>query len=131
MKSKTIISCFYNGENKKTLPLGFSWGETLLKLFPNKYKITLLLHGECLKYGLNNEAFCNNFKRKNPYKKFLKKLVEKGVQIVICEYCLTQDGFTNCELLKFVKPITFSVDYLAQAELKGKAVIYDAKLNKN
>ena len=56
----------------------------------------------------------------------LTHLSQHKVKIVICLLCLTQQGLSPCQLLSFVKPIPFSVDYLAEAQLDGQAVIYDA-----
>lgn len=126
-KTKLVISCFYDSIN--SIPLGFSWTDTILKLFKNKYKITILLHGETLKYGLRSSIYKKKYGKSNPYKIFLKKMVKEGIRIVICEYCLKKDGYNNIQLLKIIKPIKFSVDYIAQAQLKGKIVIYDANLN--
>ena len=38
---KLVISCYNNG----TPPVGFPRAKDLLKLFPKKYKITILLYG--------------------------------------------------------------------------------------
>ena len=128
-KLKVLISCFYDAKKKNELPVGFSWAETLLQLFKEKYEITILLHGDDLKYGLRSSVYKKQFKKSNPYKKFLKNLHKNGVKIVICEFCLNQEGYNNEQLIDFVKPIKFSVDYIAEAESKGKIVIYDAQKN--
>ena len=127
-KTKVIISCFYDSKNED-LPVGFSWAKTLSTEFDHKYKITILLHGECLKYGLNSETYKSKYDKSNPYKKFLTNLSKEfKVKIVICKLCLHEDNFNDEQLLKFINPINFSVDYIIQSELKKKIVIYDAQL---
>ncbi len=125
-KDKIIISCFYDSLDKTILPIGFSWVETLIMLYKKKYKITILLHGGCIKYGLKSSSYYKLYNTKNPFKKFLRNLHKHNVKIVICKYCLQKDGFTIDQLLKFIKPINFSIDYIAQKQLEGSVIIYDA-----
>jgi len=114
-KIPLVISCYYDKPNDKPLPIGFSWAKILTTLYPNKYNLTLLLHGQCIPYGLDKES--------NPYKKLLTELVNKhNVTIIICDYCLHLLGYSNQELLSFVKPIPFSVNYLASVPAR---IIYD------
>ena len=116
---KLLISCFYDNLTTGQLPVGFTWAQDLVHHFRHKYDITLLLHGECLNYGLTlNNIFAG----------FLHHISKKyHVKIVICELCLKQSGISNSQLLPFVKPIAFSVDYIAQYQLKGHPVIFDAQ----
>jgi len=127
-KIKTIISCIYDGT---PMPIGFSWVNTLAIKFKCKYKLTILLHGECLKYGLKSDIYQSYYGIPNPYATFLQQLVEKyKIKIVICELCLKNDGFNNTQLLPFIKPIPFSIDFIAESQAKKQAiVIYDAQLN--
>lgn len=130
MKRKgLVISCFYDSLNEDSLPTGFSWAKTLATTYKNKYKITILLHGENIKYGLKSSVYENNFGVPNPYESFLYELKNKNkVNIVICHLCLENDGYTKKNVLEFIKLIDFSIDYIAQSQLKGKFVIYDAQL---
>jgi len=122
-RTRLVISCFYNSKNPSELPVGFKWAKDLVQKFPCKYKITLLLHGENLIYGLKGH---------DPplISEFFRYIIKKGVKIVICELCLKQQGYNNCQLLPFVKPIAFSVDYIAQVQIKipRSVVVYDAQL---
>lgn len=126
MKTDILFRCYYDNVNSK--PNSFNYIDTLLQLFPNKYNITMLLQGDCIKYSLKNSTFKYKFGYKNPYKKYLKNLVNSGVKIVYCEYCLHSDGFKNSETLNFVNPITYSVDFTAQTQLQGIPVIYDGSI---
>jgi len=121
MPQRLVISCFYLNRVPDKLPVGLQWAQDLLTHFPNKYRITLLLHGQCLSLGLNSPG--------NTFLSILKALSDSGFKIVICELCLKQTGHNNRQLLPFVKPIAFSVDYLAEAQTgRHKAVvIYDAQ----
>lgn len=129
-KIHTIISCFYD-KGSDTMPIGFSWANTLVTDFTKSYKVTILLHGENLQYGLKSSVYESLFGTPNPYEKFLADLYCKhDVKIVICQLCLTQKGYNDSQLLDFVKPIAFSIDYLAKHQANKKAVIvYDAQLN--
>jgi hypothetical protein len=126
-KIKTVISCFQDGD---PTPLGFSWSKTLAENFPCKYRQTILLHGDCLKYGLNNSAYQARFGVENPFASFLYDLYRNDkVRIVICQLCLNADGFAVSQLLPFIQPIAFSVDYIAESQAKrGAVIIYDSKL---
>jgi hypothetical protein len=127
-KIRTVISCIYDGT---PMPIGFSWANTLATQFRKKYKQTILLHGECLKYGLNQEAYNSHFATPNPFAELLQTFSEQyRIKIVICKLCLDNDGFNVDELLPFVKPIAFSVDFIAESQVKRNAiVVYDAQLN--
>lgn len=125
-----LISCFYGStsETEENPPVGFSWTEILASQYERKYILTMLLHGECLKYGLKSEVYKSKYGTINPYSKFLKRLYNNGVRIIICNLCLTKDGFNSNELLGFIKPISFSIDYILQYQVKCKHfVVYDAK----
>ena len=126
-KIKTIISCFQDG---KPTPLGFSWSKTLAEKFYCKYQQTILLHGDCLKYGLTNSVYQAKFGSENPFAAFLCDLYRNDkVRIVICQLCLNSDGFAVSQLLPFIRPISFSVDYIAGSQAKkGAVIIYDSKL---
>jgi intracellular sulfur oxidation DsrE/DsrF family protein len=119
-KIKLIISCFNSPQNPSELPVGFQWAQDLLIHFPHKYKITLLLHGGCIKDGIKPP-------KPTMISEFLTKLASHGVHVVICKLCLEQDGFKTSQLLPFIKPIKFSIDYIAESQLSGYIVIYDAQ----
>ena len=127
MCSKALISCFYDGT---PLPVGFSWTETMSQRpYRGKYRLTMLLHGECLKYGLRNSIYKNRYGIENPNKLFLSKMGKRyKVKIIICHLCLNKDGFKSSDLLSFVRPIPFSVDYILKFGSKHQ-VVYDAKQN--
>lgn len=129
-KTKLVISCFYDAASTDQLPVGFSWIEILLEQYSSKYKVTILLHGNCLKFGLRCKPYFEKYHTNNPYADFLKKMHKLGAKIVICDLCLHRDGFSNEQLLKFVKPIPFSIDFIAQSQLKGALVVYDATLSR-
>lgn len=127
-KTKLIISCFYGSNNPSVLPVGFDWAQILSTQYRTKYDITILLHGECIPYGLNNETYQMKYGTDNPFAKLLGELYfMQHVTIVICHLCLIKDGFNRNQLFKFVSPIPFSIDYIAQSQLEGKIVIYDAQ----
>lgn len=131
-KIHTIISCFYD-KGSDVMPIGFSWANTLVTEFSKSYKVTILLHGENLQYGLKSSVYESIFGTPNPYETFLKKLYcQHNVKIVICQLCLTQKGYNDSQLLEFIQPIAFSIDYLAKHQANKKAVIvYDAQLKNN
>jgi hypothetical protein len=129
-KIRTVISCIYDGTKQSPTPIGFSWAETLATKFKGKYNQTILLHGETLKYGLQSDVYKDNFGTPNPFESFLHRLSSKyAVKIVICDLCLNNDGFNQTQLLPFIKPITFSIDFIAQSQANKHAVIvYDAQI---
>ena len=128
-KQSVVISCFYNAASgPPTLPVGFSWANVLSSEFKNKYKVTILLHGENIPYGLNDKAYESKFNQPNPYRAFLNKMNCRGVKIVICDLCLKQDGYDNKDLICYVKPVKFSIDFIAESVKKGKVVVYDAQM---
>jgi intracellular sulfur oxidation DsrE/DsrF family protein len=127
-KTNLIISCFYNSPKPPTLPVGFEWALILSSQYKKKYNVTILLHGECIPYGLNNKTYKMKYGVPNPFADFLEKLfVKYKVIIVICHLCLKNDGYNNDQLLKFVLPIPFSINFIAQSQLRGDLVIYDAQ----
>src|SRR5438094_563425 len=105
-RTTIVISCIYDKSSSSSLPIGFSWANTLVTQFKDKYKVIVLLHGECLKYGLKSEVYKQHFGTPNPFAKFLAELKS---QIVICNLCLHEKGFNSKQLLPFVKPIPFSI----------------------
>jgi intracellular sulfur oxidation DsrE/DsrF family protein len=97
-----------------------------------KRDIIILLHGECLKYGLKSKVYRKTYGcRANPFAPFLLELRRKQVQIRICNLCLMQDGFDEQDLLEFVVPVPFSIDYLLQEEDRGAKVVYDSTLEEH
>jgi intracellular sulfur oxidation DsrE/DsrF family protein len=130
-KTPIIISCFYDSLDPTSLPVGFSWAQTLYQDYGQDYNITILLHGECIQFGLNNETYEEKYNTTNPYASFLADQVKNGTRIVICNLCLHNDGFNDKQLLPYVKPIQFSIDFIAQSQLRGSLVVYDAQLAKS
>ena len=128
-KTRIVISCFYGSPNPSSLPVGFSWAQILSDQYKKKYKITILLHGECIKFGLNSNTYQSKYGTPNPYADLLENLAKNKVKIVICDLCLHNDGFNDNQLLEFVKPIPFSIDFIAQSQLRGHLVVYDAQLS--
>lgn len=115
---RLILSCFRDG----TPPVSFAWTRDLVEKFPKPDRqITMVLHGACLKYGLRKD---------NPYAQLLKELHLQGVKMVICQFCqfcLNHEGYLDSELLCFVKPIPFSIDYIIEMQTQcGAVVVYDA-----
>jgi intracellular sulfur oxidation DsrE/DsrF family protein len=128
-KTNLLISCFYNSPNPSTLPIGFDWTQIISTEYEKKYNVTILLHGECIPHGLNNKTYEKKFGVPNPFADFLEKLfVKNKVVIVICHLCLANDGYNDDQLLKFILPIPFSINFIAQSQLKGYLVIYDAQI---
>lgn len=129
-KIKTIISCIYDGTDQSPTPIGFSWAQTLATKFKGKYSQTVLIHGENLKYGLKSSVYKQLYGTDNPFEELLTKFNKKyKIKIVICELCLTNAGFNNSQLLSFIKPIPFSIDFIIESQVKKHAVvIYDAQL---
>ena len=126
-KTDLIISCFYDSFST-ALPVGFDWAQTLNQQFGEKYNVTILLHGENIKYGLSNAAYFETYGVDNPWASFLLAAMAHKVKVVICLLGLTKDGFTISQLLIGIKPVQFSIDFIAQSQLKGKLVIYDAQI---
>ena len=124
IKPNVILSCFADG-NPQT---SFNWATILTTQFPsNAYQLTMLLHGDCLKYGLANDAYLAEFGVPNPFENILISENNAGVNIVICQLCLTKDGFNDSQLLDFIIPVPFSVQYIIQQQLLcGSIVIYDS-----
>lgn len=73
------------------------------------------MHGDCIKYSLENSK----------YEKLLKKLHRKGVHFRVCGYCLDKDGYNIKNVIHFIKPIKFSVDYIAKYQSRCIPVIFD------
>lgn len=136
---KLVISCFYdvgtqpnpnpNIDSTQSYPVGFNWANVMSTEFKDDYRVTILLHGENIRYGLNNKAYTAKYGTPNPYRSFLNKLHTQGVKAVICHLCLTQDGYNDSDLISYVRPVKFSVDYIAKSVTKGKIVVYDAQLS--
>ena len=139
-----LISCFYDNASTKPptqspVPVGFDWCKVLLDLFKSKYKITLLLHGTNIKYGLNDTKYDSLYPHSstngNPFANMLQKFNSVGVTIKICEYCLVNEGLVNSDVLSFVEPVTFAIDYIAEYQLTQNEstfkaiVVYDSTLN--
>ena len=130
-KQKLVISCFYNAipPNPENIPVGFNWANILSTTFKKKYKVTILLHGDNITYGLTNEVYQNSFGTPNPYSAYLEQLHKQCVRVKICQLCLSNSGFNDCQLMPFVKPVKFSIDYIAEQSKKGKTIIWDAQLD--
>lgn len=128
-KTNLVISCFYDSNIPTELPVGFGWAQILSTQYKQKYNIIVLLHGENIRYGLNNKTYKEKYGIPNPYAKFLEKLfVKNNVVIVICHLCLVKDGINDDQLLKIVLPIPFSINFIAQMQLRGALAIYDAQM---
>jgi len=130
-KQKLIISCFYtsNPPNPGNIPVGFNWANILSTVFRKKYEITILLHGENIIYGVTNEAYENRFGQPNPYAAYLEQLHKQCVKVKICNLCLINSRFNDSQLMHFVKPVKFSIDYIAEQSKKGRTIIWDAQLS--
>lgn len=127
-KTHLVISCYNNAFNPIELPTGFTWTQDFVMLYPNKYRLTMLLHGGCLYYGLKSDVFEAKFGFPNPFVGFLTQIhFDHHVTIKICQFCVTNDEFTDADLLDFVEPVPFGVNYLVQQELRGAIIIYDAR----
>ena len=99
IKARLIISCFYDSLNPSTLPVGFSWVETLTKLYRKTYRITLLLHGKCIKFGLDSSAYKLKYRTENPYAEFLHMLLQntKLKLLFVIFVCIMMDLIiANC-----------------------------------
>lgn len=134
-RRRVIISCYNAGTETNTgqvLPVGFGWVNDLISLKDNKKrKLIALLHGECLKYGLKNSVYKAKFGTNNPFKKLLQNwATNDGVSIKICNLCLTQNGYTVADILPFVQPVPFSIQYIinqqSSSSSKPAVVIYDS-----
>lgn len=121
---KILISCVYDADWPE-IPTGFNIAETIKKF--GNYKIKILLHGNCLKYALDDKQYNKTYNTNNPFKEFLLTLFEKKhVSIKVCEKCLKDDGFNNSDLLKFVKPVKYSMDYIIKQEkYKNYQILWD------
>lgn len=129
-KTKLVISCFYNSLSPPPdLPVGFNWTQVLVQDYSQIYDVTILIHGENIPYSLNDVAYQAKYGTPNPFADFLTEMKNKyKVKIVVCHLCLTNDGFTDSELLSFIQPVPFSINFIAQSQLRGDLVIYDAQL---
>jgi intracellular sulfur oxidation DsrE/DsrF family protein len=102
-KQKVIMSALSAGTDTAE-PIGFKWIRVLAEKFASPQKeYHLLLHGACLYYGLNDNAYRRKFNTNNPQLAYLTNLHNMGVQIRICELCLQDEGFSNADLLPFVQ----------------------------
>jgi intracellular sulfur oxidation DsrE/DsrF family protein len=115
-KQNVLISCF-NNSSKASLPVGLSWAKTLSDNYSDTYNVKMILHGDCIKFGL----------RSSKYERLLRNLYDIGVDIFICHLCLINDGFTDSDILQFIQPVPFSIDYIIQCQLQGDVIIYDSK----
>ena len=87
-KTNLIISCFYNSLYPPVLPVGFNWAQILSTQYKKKYNVSILLHGECISYGLNNETYVIKYGVPNPFADFLETVfLNDHVRIVICHLC--------------------------------------------
>src|SRR5438105_894760 len=83
-----VISCFYDGNP----PVCLKWAGILVDKFAYRhYKITLVLHGACLKYSLKSSKYPGG---KNPFESLLKSLTDQGIRMVVCDLCLNDSGFS-------------------------------------
>ncbi len=104
-----VISCTSINGN---IPKALQWADVLVRDYPGKYDITIVLHGEALKLGLTN----------NPHQTIMAGLAKQGVKFRICQLCLNEQSpeikkdkkYAESTLLDFVKPVPFSVDYIAK-----------------
>lgn len=109
-----ILSAFNGGT---PLPLAFQWMDILATNFTKPTRrYVLLLHGDTLLFGLSGSSFSA----------FLTGLHDRGVHVRICLLCLRLSGHDVSELLPFVVPVAFSVDYMATEAAAGAVVIYDS-----
>lgn len=128
-KNNLLISCFNDSCNPLILPVGFKWAETLLNNGKAKYKLTLLLHGNLIKYGLKSTIYELKFGQANPYELYLNELRRKHkVELVICQSDLESSGYTTINVCEFIKVTRFGINYIVEAHAKNKTVIYDSKL---
>src|SRR5665647_1071467 len=99
-RQKLVISCFYNAlpPGPNNIPVGFNWANILSTSFKKKYRVTILLHGDNITYGLTDEVYQTSFGTSNPYSAYLEQLHQQGVKIKICQLCLTNAGFNDSEL---------------------------------
>lgn len=123
-QNKLIISCM-NQQLNGEVPVGFGWLKTMATQFRDQYRLVGLLHGDCLKYGLNNETYKRFYGTDNPFARYLLKLSKLGVKLKLCQLCAEQNSYPPHGFLKPIKLVNFSVDYLAQQQLSGAAVVYD------
>lgn len=101
---------------------GMNWAHTLSTRFPNKYDITIVLHGKLIHLGLSG----------NPHESFERKLTSLGVKFVICNLCLQEQimgirkitRYTTSTVLDFIEPVRFSIDYLVQRQINGATIIF-------
>lgn len=69
-RTHALISCFYDSKSN-SLPVGFDWIKTLASdPYKDKYIFTMLLHGDCLKYGFNSKTYRVKFGTPNPHVRF-------------------------------------------------------------
>lgn len=90
---------------------------------PN-YQITMWCVGDCLKYLLNNyETIYGN---KNPYEDLLKKLIEAGGKIIVCDMECKQKNISKDDLISSVTLVPLGIDYMITYQEKNRRhVIYD------
>lgn len=121
---RVIMSAYQANPTPGSLPVAFNWMNILSANFTSSQRAyVLLLHGACLSYGLKSRPGLVN-----PFESFLTSLHSRGVSIKICHLCMDQNGFLVTELMSFVEPVAFSVDYLIQQqEVYPEAIVlYDS-----
>ena len=81
-------------------------------------------------FGLSDAYYrATHHNAPNPFQGLLQSFVSRGVLVKICELCLVDAHFNNTELLPFVTPVPFSIDYIIEEQFAGAAVVYDSPVN--
>ena len=109
---KLVISAASGKIDKDDIPAGLQWAAILVRDYPGKYDITVVLHGSLLKCGLTG----------NPHQTLVTSLAGQGVKFVICDMCLKEQlpeiqkdqRYKTATLLNFIRPVPFSADYIAE-----------------
>jgi intracellular sulfur oxidation DsrE/DsrF family protein len=109
---KLVISAASGKPDKDNIPAGLQWAAILVRDYPGKYDITVVLHGSTIKYGLTE----------NPQQTIMTSLNKLGVKFVICDMCLKEQlpeiqkdsQYKTATTLDFIKPVSFNADYIAE-----------------
>jgi intracellular sulfur oxidation DsrE/DsrF family protein len=126
-RQKVLVACFWAGDPTNKLPTGLSWSENLSKNY-KQYRLTSLLHGDCIKYGLRPEVYQSIYGVTNPFAANITGLVNNGVKVIVCHLCSTNDKYPSDGYLPGLTFTPFSIAFIIEQTQRGSITIFDAQL---